>query len=70
MLGRRRLIQLCPRCQRLVDAELVLEWNDGGHLVADRSTCRECGTVLWNWRRSFAAPPAVFKPKKEQLSLF
>lgn len=44
----RRMKQLCRRCDKIAEATQVLTWHRN-HMVADRSTCDTCGSVLWDW---------------------
>ena len=48
-MSRSTITQRCPSCRRSVQATLRLERKDH-RLVADESTCPDCGRVLWLWR--------------------
>lgn len=66
----RKNLQWCPSCQKLVEAEYTLTFNENLQLVADTSVC-PCGRFLWNWHWDPNAPPArPPKPKPKQLELF
>ncbi len=40
--------QWCPTCQRTVQARLHLKRRQN-MLIADRSECLTCHSVLWSW---------------------
>ena len=61
------ITQWCPKCCLLVLAQLYLE-RKGLRLVADKSTCPNCGLVLWSWQYELGAP--LPRRKVEQLTLF
>jgi len=67
----KEIIQWCPECHRLADAQQKLEFANA-MLVADISICKECGRILWDWHW-IPAPAVVETPKPKpakQMKLF